>query len=760
MTDYIYDIIKEIENSINRKTSLNIIVMESECGMGKTYAAKRYCDQIQHAIYIDYFPFVNPLEMLYKKLSAILNTVNSNCAPAMFRETLLKTLVQYCDNTASPTIIFDDIDEYGPEMIFFLLEFFQFAISKTNANSIIFILIYNRRPIHREFLMYSQYIQYINIPDWSASSLKQLFFETYPNAKISCRDLDILINYSFHNAQELLSIVDYLKSINCFKHSQGGWICEAVSDNIVLSNLKESIEKRYNLLPSDLRVTIQKAAIIGHSFEVDTLQTPLKVMEAHSLLVEIERLSKLIQRVGAVPFYEFKTRKVRLSIKSYISMENYTMWNDLLGAYYCSLLQKYPKSIFDVLNLLEKISYYYEESGNSETAIAFYMQQIPLLIRIEHYREAIGVLELLLKKSSDNRIKRKAYYYLYVCNSRISDYKTSLRFHLLYVSSQYNTDFSIMFDRAEALYNAGKVTAAYEILSKQYEMIGINESNDNPLAVAKTISLLASVEETLGLDIYIHHFNEALDYSKKNKLTKIYYELLRKSNMAHSGAPAIALIRESVKYYSGQSGSEYAKALHNLGTASLIWGESAEAADLLLKSHCIFEKAGNNGIIYTQNSLAIYEALYNQNYQKALEYIYHIYAADDSFCSCAINFNISTLLRKLNRHDEGLRYIKDIDEQGSIFPYFAAYINIQKAYYNLDGGNIHDSYNHFKTFLDSGYCDYTETVNSVSIKMQEISAGYDFIKEYPPHEKLNYLNALSKIMTEHNLIFCDLYFWE
>lgn len=306
-----------------------------------------------------------------------------------------------------------------------------------------------------------------------------------------------------------------------------------------------------------------------------------------------------------------------------------------------------------------------------------------------------------------------------------------------------------------------------EVIQQRYDLLqNMDVSSKNVLRLRiQVTTLLCSIEETLLIDSYQAHFNEAATLARTHQFSDLYYSLLRLSGIAYSGDICIKLLRTAAKHFSTRNKIEYAMCLHNLATEQLFSPNPRNSLKNFSKACDIFYECGHNGIVCVRNGLSMYYDLHTRQYEKALSYIDNFATDyDEDFLLLVVYYNLTTILRKLGRNREAREYLKKTvninKKKGNKLPYFTRFIYAQEGYFALEKNDLERAWRCFEAFFHHDYPDRTEYLLSAAITLVELSERMGRPLPADIQQAAATQNQLAKRLAQEKLIFCEVLFWE
>jgi len=539
-------------------------------------------------------------------------------------------------------------------------------------------------------------------------------------------------------------------------------------EEILTSEYSDVVQKKYEALSPELQTIIKKTSSIGYIFNSNTLKNVFNIKNSKKVLKEIERLSMLLYYTDSVKLEgRFDSEDVQHQIEGMIDFDQLAEWCELLGDYYELRAKNYPYISIERCNAKEKCILYFTKSQNIDKLIFNYVTLIYLKFYLSQYKSAIDITTKLLllteKLQQYKQIHCYCYYLLAVINKAIANYPLAITNLEKYIELSNTESLESKALKAELLYDIGDTPKAYSILKGLYKS---KEYIYDPNLLVNIVSMLSSIEETMGIKKYIPHFNEAMAIASENKLDIHYYRLLRKANMVHMGENAIMLMNEAKKYFiKNNMLTELIMVMHNIGTEALFYGNTYKYACVNLESAretaC---KIGFSQLCYIDNSLAIYAILQGE-YSKAMDILNKLlnYYQED-FTLLAIYLNKATCLRAMGFHEEAYIYLNKAvqinEKQENKFPFFAAQIILHKAFLFLEKGQFHHASINIIEYIHRDYDDRDANTISAKIVLNRICSMYKLDKPKELKGFSDDYDDVARRMADNHLVLCELMFWE
>ena len=482
----------------------------------------------------------------------------------------------------------------------------------------------------------NMYVSVIRFNRWNRKKIEDYLIEKFAGKLIINKEqTERIISAAFGNPYRLNNIVNYLIQENIICYENNKYTCMKFNEDILFFKSHQYIIGQYNKMDNQFKDILRAASVVGEKFNSLLLENPLRFSRADLYLNEIERINQLVLRVSTT-FYEFFNNETYTSIKSLMNHEEYDKWCECLANYYYTEGQvEYTKrNIIACSNLYLKCAYYFTEVKQLEKAYYVYLCVLSLLISLSHYENALDVISIIenlnIKFDSNLRkdlILKKAY-----CLFSTFRFEEASKEYRYYLDNELIKNYEILKIKCQyalSLYNCGNIKDSYTILKQIYE-IELNKQITSLTAdlVVTLLSNMSSIEETLCIPDCAQHYNLAMTYAKNYSLTDIYYELLRKSFIVHTEKNVLVLLKTTIEYYKKMNyKKDYAMALHNYATFSLLYGDLKDTYSCCNEALSVSKEIGSEGIHYTINCLGLYWNL-TGHYKKAITCFKRAYKED------------------------------------------------------------------------------------------------------------------------------------
>lgn len=682
---YFYELKEKYEKNLLQN---RIIVLSGEVGLGQDYTLQNFVDFAEKnaviCIDLSYYPGDIPLFSIWTTLekyldinALYLNNLDSNYH-LTYLEFLFSIIMKLCKEEKKILFYSKNILKNNNDITCFMEKIWEYILPYFDTVFLCCHYIDEKDNTDITYLLshYCYYINNIPFSRWKINDLKEYFYNTFNNKiRIEAHDLEQILSSALGNPHRLRDIIDYLISEAIIIKEQDLYICSNLDEKILFNKTKEYIINRFNRLNKELQTIVKGSSVLGMEFHSQLLQTPLNLKNVDSYLCEIERRSHLIYK-KVDSSYCFYNKETYLSIKSIISSEEYNTWCMLLAQYYYLEAEKniLKKNNVASCNLYLSSAYYYAEILEYEASAIIYYKTVILMISFMQYEHALLIIKQLEDANGklytvlpnvlrENLIILKASCLFSTFNFR----EAATEYKKFMVSPNISTlEYQKIYCQyAICLYNIGQTAQSYQILIQLYEEIPNKEPTiENVELLVNILSNLSSIEETLQLRDCTCHFNLALQYAHKYKLTDIYYSLLRKSFIVHSGINYMQML-EVAKIYYKENGvkKDYAMVIHNLASFHLLYGDMDNVKTNCLEAIKIFQEIGSDGIHYTYNCMGMYYCMLG-DFLKALKYLRLAFKKRyEAFSQIVILLNQITTHIKIGNHlcaNQIMKYIESL----------------------------------------------------------------------------------------------------
>ena len=185
------------------------------------------------------------------------------------------------------------------------------------------------------------------------------------------------------------------------------------------------------------------------------------------------------------------------------------------------------------------------------------------------------------------------------------------------------------------------------------------------LLYCKTLSFLASIYDYLGnTEATKSSFINALNICKEQDYEDEYYSILKKASMVYSEELSITMYTSCIEYFKSHHKTKLlAETLHNLATDELYLDNKGQINEPLQESIKIMDSFGSIMVYYPLNTQGIYEAIYNKNFENAIQIFTVLLGYPiESYSKVVIRTNLLNCYLKLERFEEAEKELSEIDQ--------------------------------------------------------------------------------------------------
>lgn len=760
MIDYVKNVVTKIHKYMNTEKE-KICLLTGDEGIGKSTVVEEYCKTYKNAMILKFSDEFSLAACLYGNKYRKNYDKHSHIFNPLLKKIKSKRL----------QVIFFDIGNDANATIFDIIQEIYIIIIRRKILVNIVILLDNPMYYRFQYCLaeFPQLIYFSPLKKWEYKDFLQLTEELYPMAVVSKEIIKLLSEYSIGNPGIFLWHIMHLKSLYLIKYDGKHFEADSIEDikEILEEGYSDVVKKKYEMLPSELQTIIKETSSIGFHFHTRTLKEVFNIKNARLIIDNIEKLSMLLlytdmkKNTG-----RFISESAHAQIEEMIETDQLAAWCEALGYYFEGKLNS-ALSIVKKIQLKEKCILYFIKADNIDRIIYHSLSLVPLKCAISQYKSALTTIDTLRefsKKSSEyEKISTFCFFLLAIVYKYMADYNNALNNLNEFSQRSGNQSLYIQELEAELIYGLGNIDKSYDMFKKMYKF---RSSIDDPYLNFNVVSMLSSIEETLGHLSYIKHYNQAAAIAKSKGLSDSYYKLLRKANIAHSGENGISLMKEAKTYFErNRVYSELMMTQHNIGTEAMFHEESfGYSLKYLNSAYKIAEEMGFYELSYIQNSLAINNIL-KGNYGEALKLLCGL-ALDyeEDFTKLAVYLNKVTCLRALGFYERAIKtlnYAKKINSNDrNCFRFYKLQILLQEAYFYYEKGLYQNAYSILLEYFDQEYYDRMENIVSVKLILSELCE----INKFPEPKVLSGFNRdsdkISQIISEHHLVLCELMFWE
>lgn len=725
-----FELLKEKyeKNLLKRK----LIILSGEEGLGQEYTLEQFIsfmsEQGRVCIDLTYIPGILPLSSVWVSLKKYIDIsniyINSNITEnhMQYMEFLFSEIIKLCKEGKEFLFYSSNIMKCNEILLCFIENIMEYILPKYD---VIFLCCsyFDKKANSNITNLFSQHcfcITEITFSRWDSFKLKEIFEESFEN-KIEIKEqiLNQILTASLGNPNRLREIIDYLISENIIFKTNGYYACSDFDKEILFCKTKKYIINRYNNLNVELQTIIKSSSILGSEFQSELLKNPLNLQNVDSCLREIEKVTHFIYQKNDFS-YLFYNRETYLSIKEIVSIKECTDWCIALAQYYYNEAEKsiMLKNGIVGCNYYLSSAYYYAEISHYEEAIFIYYKTITILMSFMQYEQALLLIEKLLDMSKRQHVviphvlkenltilRATCLYSIFRFEEAAEEYKKYIEISKLDILEYQK----ILCQQAICLYNTGQTQQPYQMLIQLYNEISDKKiTNENVSVFVNVLSNLSSIEETLRLEDGSIHFNLALSYAHDYKLPELYYSLLRKSFIVHSGINYIQMLETAKQYYKKNGAlKDYAMTIHNQASFYLLNGELDKVEVNCQEAIKIFTEMGSAAVHYTYNCMGMYYCM-NGNFSEALAYFRLAYKERyELFSKIVILLNQTTTHIKFGNYNcanQIMKYVEHLwtDDEAETFRILKPYHYLIRANLYQKMFNIQESY---KSFIDYFECE-------------------------------------------------------
>lgn len=742
--EYSPDLVSELKKNELQK----IYILAGERGLGKhktMYTAEKVFQADATnvnilSIHPDEFCFALwPIEEALRRSASDIPMPSSTAKDGLnYVEQLTRSILTLCKGSKRTLIFLYRIHAFSDDLWAFIIRLFRLLLDPYRVLNVCFCCclhtndnfqadsgeaLRNSEQIIEVFSRYAQNTCYLHFRPWPRMVLHQFLWQDLFQNKlcISPGQENLLLDAIMGNPATLICLTERLKARELLYEEGGYYHCQDIDSSVLLSCGPVPVTEQYSRLDNPLRELLRGSSIIGVEFEAHLLSNPLEFQFVEEKLKRLLSISRIVrQKVDNL--YEFESMFARLSIRDFVSKEEYTMWNSRLGDYFWRLSQRQASegTLTESINSLKKSAFYFDEAKNHPQAIQLYDRLVVQLMAIMQYRDAVKIIyriRSLCEANPDLRspgslartwqLEGDCYRYCSDFHNSIQAYENFLEQAPLSKIERFDARCSLYV----VLYESGEIHQPlkhlYALLSDLESEFQTKNEPEIPIAsvLVKALSCLASIEETVCNPQHTYHFNAALDIAKRYKLKDEYYSLLRKALIVHKGISGIQLMESAREYYEGIGNQkELAKTLSNIAAELLLYGDMEQARIYYQHSFEIMRDFGSDAIYVPLIGLGDYWCLRGE-FERALPLFEAAFREEyDAFSRIAILINQATAYRKLCHFDEAterLECAEQISNEGDASQYaiLLPHLLINKALLCYDKGELKTAYSLFLDYI-------------------------------------------------------------
>lgn len=762
----------ELETFYKKKRLKNkITILLGERGLGQKETLETFVQYLKRenvlCIDLSYTPGTMPLSTIWNTLEEVtdiskLYMQNIAGDSSEYVEFIFSIITDYCKQGKEILFYTKDIMNSNSLLQTFMENIFEYILPEYNAMFICCNYIDKKSNKEIMFLLAhnSYYINEIPFSRWETCELEDLFLEHF-NYKIDIKPnlLNPIISAALGNPSRLKEIIYNLMAENIIKQNEDIYVCSNYNPKILYDQMEKYILSRYQRLDSELQRIVRGASVLGFEFQTELLKYPLKFKDIEMRLHQIEKLSNIVYQ--KIDFsYIFFNVETHLSIKKIVSTDEYNIWCTSLAQYYYAKAQSYiaKGKAISACNCLFSSACYYEEILQYQKALWIYNKTLPILVSIMQYEQALKIINKIEYINSmpdvvtstairENLliIKASCLFSTFHFNEAAIEYEKYINIANVETLEQQN----LYCQYAICLYSTGQINKPYTILTTLYNEISSQEiCEKNAKIIVNILSNLSSIEETMQNTECSYHFNLALSYAHKYKLTDLYYSLLRKSFIVHSGINYIQLLETAKKHYWNRGAKkDYAMTVHNLASIYLLNDKMENVESSCHEAIKIFREMGSDAIHYTYNCLGIYYCMQG-DYNNALSCFRSAYKNRyEIFSKIVIALNQITVHIKLGNFmcaKQLLEYCEKLWKQDE-----AEAFQILKPYYYIIKSALYENINNVAKAYES-YLYYFE--NEDELFSYRIVFATNKLYRLCEQNNLLFPSELKKYLISDNLI--------
>ncbi len=719
---------KHEQNLLQRR----LIILSGEEGLGQEYTLEQFVSFAEErgmlGIDLTYAPGIMPLSSVWLSLKNYIDISNmymdSNAAEnhMQYMEFLFSTIINLCKEGREILFYSSNIMNCNDILLRFIENIMEYILPKYN---VVFLCCnYIDKKVNSEITrLLSQHCFCVNeIPfsRWGNSQLKRMFEERF-DKKIEIKEelLEYILTASLGNPNRLREIADYLISEAVILKKDDYYTCNDFDRKMLFAKTKEYIISRYHNLNAELQTIVKSSSILGAEFQSELLKNPLHLQNVDACLHEIEKITHFVYKKRDFS-YVFYNRETYLSIKEIVSVKERTGWCKALAQYYYNQAEINIKQKNNIVscNYYLSSAYYYTEISHYEEAVFIYYKTITILMSFIQYEQALFIIEKLQNICEQQHVnlphilienltilRATCLYSVFHFEEAAQEYEKYMKIARL-DTLEYQ---KILCQYAICLYSTGQTEQPYRVLMQLYnELSDKKPAIENAELFVNVLSNLSSIEETLRLEDCSTHFNLALTYAHDYNLTELYYSLLRKSFIVHSGINYMQMLEAAKNYYRKNGAlKDYAMTIHNQASFYLLNGELDKVEVNCQEAIEIFTEMGSDAVHYTYNCMGMYYCMHG-NFHEALRYFRLAYKERyELFSRIVILLNLTTTHIKLGNYacaNQIMKYIEHLwtDDEAETFRILKPYHYLIRAELYQEMKNLPEAY---KSYMDYFECE-------------------------------------------------------
>ena len=710
-----------------KNTKVSLVFLRGNRGLGKSSVAEKFLSGrlniLQMSAYMKDEPYLSPVLSAIKNYNPDLE-YDFGQGGLLYSENVTRSILKIV--TCNPLIIYCPyLAEYPEELVIYLVQMLG-TLSKRDDIEKVFV-IFCIDTDAKEYRQNSEHIQelyslnvteeFINFSPFTDVEMKnELEIKLGNKCAISENEKEYIIKASSGNIRLLQIIINYLKQNNTLYIEDGFYKCKKLEAGSLADVLENYIEHRYNRLSERLKIILQKSGVLGKNFSVSELKSTFNVIEADSVLSNIEKISQLVKLDNTYERkYSFENDEVYIYVKNKTPMEDRSKWAGLIALYYETLYySELEEKIKNTYDLAHKAAYFYQKSGNYEKAFSFYVcaakgcfsdlnyhQTLIHINELKKIRAYYKAQEILCIKI--DTMEAECYEHMGLYKKALDKYTDNIQEYELnpYYDSAYN-----MYKIAFCTYYISDVYKAKNITDNL--LSSLDSSNRTDDLYYKVLSLAATLYKETGLvELSRKMFNKILKECSRKKLEREYYTQLRKSDYCLDINFTIPLLLQAKNYFRRVVDyKEYAKTALNLGVDYLYMGNPNNALKHLKDALDSFSSYGSIDILYVYNAYGVYMAMYEQDYKEALSFFQKAYFDEmNGYKKVSVGLNQAMCYMKIGEYDKCLELIDktaDLKERqmNKNVAHYHRSVFIAYAFYYYSQSNFKESLKEFEKCKD------------------------------------------------------------
>jgi|GEM_PF-3046188 len=678
---------KEQLESIYEGYSISTAVtVFGEKGVGKSSTISSFLNGRKNVVHV--VPLIEP----HYQYEAIVNALGdqdifSSTSDLSVPERIKNYIIDLCKKSEM-IFYFEGADQYDSGLVSFIIEICkQLLLYHAKCKAFIIFEYDNdgQNEFERQLYSFPPFsIKFLQFKRISAEILKRYLRETIGNVAIDDTDLTYIIGSANGNVMYLNTIINYLNMKGLLNKTTGQCSCVRISEGELTNVLSEYIQERYERLDENLKDVLNKSAIIGNTFSSELLSRPFRIIHAEELLNKIEAISRLIKHEDAER-YSFESFDSFRIICNAIRSEESRKWHSILGRYYIRRYERMqssriPPAEDQKIYHLHSATKHFKAAGDYGECITYAYELIKAYIEISDYdsaRKTISEARFLLDILDDHELPFPDLDY----NINILDAKclceigqfadASILYNDCIVNAPTKCDYIELSDIklacALCYYMDGRITEAITLAEESEKELRTISADS--IQYCKTLALLASFYDCTGDCLKKkNYYIKAVTICRNKHYQNEYYHLLKMASMVYDESFAIDMYPAALEYFEKHyQKKNIAELHHNISTDLLYLGRQAEIPAHIAKSIDTFSSFGSLMIVYPLNTQGIFTAIFENNYDKAIEIFKHAleYKAEP-YSKIVIMSNLTTCFLKQHQHSAAYSQLLEIDRIASL----------------------------------------------------------------------------------------------